>query len=86
MSIEQFEKEVEHIGETSGAEDHDHDMIHELSRRLDSLWRYDQYISNASKFGDIQDFWKKLKDQEQENIKDLKKLIVRTYQICLFLD
>ena len=36
------EKELAHIGESHGAEDHDHDMIHELSKRLDALWRYDQ--------------------------------------------
>lgn len=75
MSIEQFQKEVEHIGETRGAQDHDHDMIHELSRRLDSLWRYDQYISNASEYGSIQDFWTKLKNQEQQNIDELKSLL-----------
>ena len=75
MSIEQFEKEVEHLGETSGAEDHDHDMIHELSRRLDALWRYDQYISNASEYSQIQDFWKKAKKQEIENINELKSLL-----------
>ena len=38
------ERELEHVGETSGCSDHDHDLIHELSRRLDSLWRYDQYV------------------------------------------
>lgn len=75
MSIEQFQKEVEHLGETRGAQDHDHDMIHELSRRLDSLWRYDQYICNANDFSNIQNFWYKVKDQEQENINELKSLL-----------
>ena len=41
------EKEFEHIGETCGCKDHDHDLIHDLSKRLDALWRYDQYIANA---------------------------------------
>ena len=41
------EKELEHIGETCGCADHDHDLIHDLSKRLDALWRYDQYIANA---------------------------------------
>jgi hypothetical protein len=31
------EKELEHIGETCGVSDHGHD----LSKRLDALWRYD---------------------------------------------
>ncbi|NIP29075.1 MAG: hypothetical protein GTO02_00735, partial [Candidatus Dadabacteria bacterium] len=72
MTIEQYEKEVEHLGETRGLPDHDHDMIHELSRRLDALWRYDQYISNASDFENIKNFWQKMKDQEQKNIAELK--------------
>ena len=41
------ESEYCHIGESSGCSDHDRDLVHELSRRLDSLWRYDQYIANA---------------------------------------
>ncbi|MGI9534438.1 MAG: hypothetical protein ACR2NW_05775 [Thermodesulfobacteriota bacterium] len=73
--MEQYQREVEHIGETRGAQDHDHDMIHELSRRLDSLWRYDQYISNAGEYNNIQEFWSKLKNQEQHNIDELKNLI-----------
>ena len=75
MTIEQFQKEVEHMGETKGAADHDHDMIHELSRRLDALWRYDQYISNSGEFESIKEFWVSMKDQEQENIKKLKGLL-----------
>jgi hypothetical protein len=43
------EKEMEHIGETQGAADHDHDMIHYLSKRLDSIWRLDRYIANAER-------------------------------------
>lgn len=29
--------ETKHIGETCGCADHDHDLIHDLSRRLDAL-------------------------------------------------
>ena len=35
------EKELEHISESCGVADHDHD----LGKRLDALWRYDQYIA-----------------------------------------
>ena len=38
---------VEHVGETCGCADHVHDLVHDLSKRLDALWRYDQYIANA---------------------------------------
>ena len=45
MSSETYQKEIAHLGESRGVEDHDHDMIHDLSRRLDALWRYDHILS-----------------------------------------
>ena len=69
------EREYAHLGETRGCVDHDHDLIHELSRRLDSVWRYDQYIANAKGLHDLQKFWDDVKAQDQEHIKQLKKLI-----------
>lgn len=69
------EKEMEHIGKSKGAENHDHDMIHELNKRLDALWRYDQYIANAEGDSELQEFWHQLKDQEQENVKRLKEFV-----------
>jgi hypothetical protein len=69
------EREMEHIGQSKGMENHDHDMIHELSKRLDALWRYDQYIANAEGDSDLQEFWRELKNQEQENVKRLKELV-----------
>jgi hypothetical protein len=50
-------------------------MIHELSKRLDALWRYDQYIANSKNDTELQEFWKELKEQEQENIKRLKEFV-----------
>jgi hypothetical protein len=69
------EKQMEHLGETCGCADHDHDLIHELSKRLDALWRYDQRIANASGRADLQAFWRDLKRQDQENVRRLKELI-----------
>ncbi len=74
------EKEYEHIGETRGCTDHDHDLVHELSRRLDGIWRYDQYIANADAQADLQEFWREVKAQEQANIEQLKKLIAEHVQ------
>ena len=74
------EKELEHIGETSGCADHDHDLIHELSKRLDALWRYDQYIANADGHPDLQAFWRDVKSQEQANIYRLKELVAQEIQ------
>ena len=69
------EKEMEHIGESCGCQDHDHDLIHELGKRLDSLWRCDQYVANAEGHRKLQAFWRDVKTQEQENIHRLKKLV-----------
>jgi hypothetical protein len=69
------EREMERIGATKGAENHDHDMVHELSKRLDALWRYDQYIANSQKDSELQNFWRELKDQEQKNVKRLKEFV-----------
>ena len=63
------------IGQTKGIRDHDHDMIHDLSKRLDAVWRYDQYVANAGKFPDLQEFWKESKTQELKTIDRLKELI-----------
>ena len=71
------ETEYEHMGDTRGCEDHDHDLVHELSRRLDCLWRYDQYIANADGNAELQTFWRNVKAQEQENIQQLKKLLAQ---------
>lgn len=71
------EKDMQHIGETQGIENHDHDVIHELSNRLDALWRYDQYMANAIEEPELRDFWQKMKGQEQENIKQLKEFLAK---------
>jgi hypothetical protein len=71
------ETELEHIGETCGCRDHDHDLIHDLSKRLDALWRYDQYIANAEDKCQLQDLWRDLKRQEIDNIKRVKQMIAQ---------
>lgn len=70
------EKEIAHIGKTHGAADHDHDMVHELSKRRDALWRDDQYIANAEGHRELQDFWQKMKNQEQGNVQRLKEIVI----------
>jgi len=70
------EKELEHIGETCGVADHDHDLIHDLSKRLDALWRYDQYIANAEGRPALQALWGDLKCQEIENVRRMKQVII----------
>ena len=65
------EKELEHISESCGVADHDHD----LGKRLDALWRYDQYIANAESKPALQKLWRELKRQEIDNIKKVKQMI-----------
>ena len=69
------EKELKHIGESSGCADHDHDLIHELSKELDAVWRYDQYIANADGKPAMQDMWRDFKRQQMANIKRVKQMI-----------
>jgi len=69
------EREMEHIGESQGIENHDHDLVQDLSKRLDALWRYDQYIANADGHAELQKLWKDFKQQEQQNVKRLKQCI-----------
>lgn len=69
------EQEYKHIGETRGAEDHDFDLVSELHRRLEGLWRYDQYLANAEGKPELQELWRNLKNQENQNVKRLKQLI-----------
>src|SRR5947207_15134904 len=69
------EKEMAHIGESCGCADHDHDLIHDLSKRLDALWRYDQYVANADGKPALQTFWRDMKRKELENVKRVKQLI-----------
>ena len=66
----------QHIGETKGISNPNHDLIHDLSNRLDALWRYDQCIANAEKGGadDSKQLWQDLKAQETKNVARLKEL------------
>jgi hypothetical protein len=63
------------VGSTKAIRDHDHDMIHDLSQRLDAVWRYDQFIENADKFPDLKAFWQESKENEVKTIERLKELI-----------
>lgn len=65
----------EHIGESPGCADHDHDLVHELSRRLDAVWRYDQFIANAEGREVLQTTWREFKEQEMQSIARLKEVL-----------
>jgi hypothetical protein len=77
------EKEYEYLGETAGCPDHVHDLIHELSKKLDALWRYDQYIANASSCPnakDLESLWRDFKAQCQADVQRLRTMIAAEIQ------
>jgi hypothetical protein len=74
------EKTTEHLGETRGSQDHVHDLVQTMSRCLSGLWRYDQYINNAEGKPELQKFWQKFKEQEQESVKRMKRLLAAELQ------
>jgi hypothetical protein len=50
-------------------------MIHDLSKRLDALWRYDQYIANGKDDEELSGFWESVRRQDEENVRRLKEII-----------
>jgi hypothetical protein len=69
------EQELADFGQTCTCQDHDF-LIHELSRRLNDLWRYDSYVVNADWRDELLQFWCDMKMQEQQNIQRLKGLLI----------
>lgn len=55
----------EHHGETHAIEDHSYDLIHEFSKQLKSLQRYDQYIDNSGSQPELQEYWRESKRQTE---------------------
>lgn len=74
------EKQMEHIGETRAVEDRVHDLAKIFSNRLEFLWRYDQYIANAEGQPELQEFWRKVKQQDHDVIHRAKELLCNELQ------
>lgn len=64
----------------------DHDLVHELSMRLDAVCRYAECIANAIGDADVQQTWRDLEQQELKNITRLKQLIARRVADGEFLE
>lgn len=75
MSPSTIERCTKHVGETAGLPNRERDLIHELSRRLDFLWRCDQYRANAEGDDEITGFWEDVKRQEEKNVERLRELV-----------
>ncbi len=70
------EQELEHLSASSDMANHDRDLVQELSRRLDTARRLDQYIANADWRENLKHFWGELKQQEEHNIARMKQLLI----------
>ncbi len=68
------EQSEKHIGETKAVPNYVHDLVHDLSNRLDAVWRYDQYMANAGKEANKEEkkLWSDLRKSELKNVDRLK--------------
>ena len=65
-----------HIGETKAIPNYVHDLLHDLSNRVDAIWRYDQYIANSKNGGSEEEtkLWNELKTSEMTTVDRLKTI------------
>jgi len=68
---------TEYLGTTQGLKNHDHDLIEDLNKRVDCIWRLDQYIANAQNDEDLKAFWENLKEAEMQNVNLLRGFIAK---------
>jgi hypothetical protein len=40
---------------------HNHDLVHQLSELLDSIWRFDEYKKNAEGCAECQKLWEEMR-------------------------
>lgn len=80
------EKELEHIGPLQDVDYRDHDLVHELSKRLEAVCDYGERIANAEDDPELQKIWRDLEQQEQQNIRKLKELILNRIDKGMFLN
>lgn len=59
---------------------HNHDLVHEISELMDSIWRMDQYIQNAQGCEHCTSLWQGLKGSLSGNVDQLKQEIIRHVQ------
>jgi len=54
-----------------------HDLVHQLSEDLDSLWRYEDYLKNSEGCDHCSGMWRKLKEMDEEKVEILRQEIER---------
>ncbi|NLF07698.1 MAG: hypothetical protein GX594_06930 [Pirellulaceae bacterium] len=71
------ERQMEHIGETCPVPNCTHDLVQVFNTRINSVWRYDQYIANADGKPELQDLWRTMKKQDQQACDQMKRLLAK---------
>ena len=69
------DSQYEHIGESQGCADHDQFLVHEISRQVDALSRYDEFIADAQGRPELQTCWRDFKAQEIDSVARLQALM-----------
>lgn len=54
-----------------------HDLIHQLSETLDSIWRYQDYLKNAQGCEQCVKLWERMRAMDEEQAELLAKEIKR---------
>ncbi len=79
-------QKAESFAELQGTMRQDHDLVHELSNRLDTLWHYGECINNAEGQPDAQKVWRDLQRHELASIRELKQLVLKRVEEGYFLE
>jgi hypothetical protein len=80
------EQKSERLGGLQAPMQHDHDLVHELSNRLSTLWHYGECLANAEGDPEAQKVWRDLQRHEQAAIRELKMVIARRIEQGEFLE
>ena len=69
----------ERLGYSQGMSNHSHDLVQELSIRLDQQWPYEQYAKNAHEAGmqDAVEIFRRLERENQSAINLLRDHITK---------
>ena len=52
--------------------DWNHDLVHQLSEDLDSLWRYDTYLRTSEACDRCTAMWRKFKEMDEQKVQMLQ--------------
>lgn len=61
-----------------------HNLVHSLATKADSVWRYDRYIQDASGCSHCQRLWQQIQQDDMRHIQLLRDEIARHVQQGMF--